>query len=126
MTALQDDIRRIAEALSTLRTPATPGEFDLHASVSEALKQAGLAHQHEFRLAPRCRIDFLVGRIGLEIKKGRPVPSALRAQLRRYLECDALDAIIVVTQRAIFLPRTLCGKPVEQISLNRLWGVALP
>lgn len=126
MTALQDDIQRITDALSTLRTPATPGEYDLHTAVSGALTQAGIAHQHEFRLAPRCRIDFLAGRIGLEIKKGRPTPSALREQLSRYLKSDVLDAIIVVTQRAVFLPQTIGGKPVRQISLNRLWGVALP
>ena len=126
MTVLQDDIQRITDALSTLRTPAMPGEYDLHAAVSGALTQAGIAHQHEFRFAPRCRIDFLAGRIGLEIKKGRPTPSALRDQLSRYLMSDALDAVIVVTQRAVLLPQTIGGKPVRQISLNRLWGVALP
>lgn len=126
MTALQNDLRLVADALSTIRTPAAPGEFDLHAAVSATLTNAGISYRHEYRLAPHCRIDFLAGRIGLEIKKGRPVPSALKAQLGRYLQSDELDALIVVTQRAVPLPRTIGGKPVEQISLNRLWGVALP
>ena len=54
------------------------------------------------------------------------MPSALRAQLERYLASDDLAAVVVVTQRAVSLPRTLHGKPVELVPLNRLWGVALP
>ena len=118
--------QHIIDALRGIRTPATPGEFDIHAAVAAAMTEAGIAFHHEYRLAPRCRIDFLAGRIGLEIKKGRPAPALLRAQIARYLESDELDALIVVTQRAVSLPRTIADKPIEQISLNRLWGVALP
>ena len=125
-TALQTEIQAILDALRAVRTPAVPGEYDLHAEVSAALTQSGVDHCHEYRLAPRCRIDFLAGRVGIEIKKGRPVPSALRAQLDRYLASDDLAAVVVVTQRAVNLPRTIHGKPVELVSLNRLWGVALP
>ena len=126
MTTLQMEIQAILEALREVRTPAVPGEYDLHAEVSAALTRASIGHIHEYRLAPRCRIDFLAGRVGIEIKKGRPVPSALREQLDRYLNSDAVAAVIVVTQRAVNLPRTIHGKPVELVSLNRLWGVALP
>ena len=103
-----------------------PGEYDLHAEVSAALTRAGIEHSHEYKLAPRCRIDFLAGRVGIEIKKGRPTPSILKDQLARYLRCEELDAIVVVVQQAINLPQTICGKSVELVSLNRLWGVALP
>jgi len=123
---LQTEISTIAAALSGIRTPAVPGEYDLHAEVAAVLTTHDIVHSHEYRLAPRCRIDFLAGRIGIEIKKGRPVPSSLRQQLARYLASDEVAAIIVVTQRAVTLPRTISGKPVVQISLNRLWGVALP
>lgn len=103
-----------------------PGEYDLHAEVSAALNRFGIEHHHEYKLAPRCRIDFLAGRIGIEIKKGRPSPAALKEQLTRYLRSDELDAIVVVMQQAVNLPKTIGGKPVELVSLNRLWGVALP
>ena len=103
-----------------------PGEYDLHAEISAALTQSGIAHAHEYKLAPRCRIDFLAGRVGIEIKKGKPSASALKTQLARYLQSDDLDAIVVVTQQAVALTRTIVGKPVELVSLNRLWGVALP
>lgn len=126
MNQLSQEIETIVCALSSVRVPAMPGEYDLHADVSAALTRAGIVHFHEYKLAPRCRIDFLAGRIGIEIKKGRPVPSKLKEQLARYLRSDELDAIIVVAQQAINLPQTIVGKQVKQVSLNRLWGVALP
>lgn len=126
MKQLQSEMQTIVCALSSIRIPAMPGEYDLHADVSAALTRAGIAHIHEYRLAPRCRIDFLAGRIGIEIKKGRPAPTALKEQLTRYLNCDDLDAIIVVVQQTVNLPQTMFCKPVKLVSLNRLWGVALP
>lgn len=125
-TALSQDIDRIAAALAAVRMPAQPEEYDIHAAVARALSDAELAYEHEYRLGPRRRIDFRVGRIGIEVKKGRPASSELREQLEKYLESDALDGVIVVTQRVTALPATICGKPVRLISLNRLWGVALP
>lgn len=126
MNQLQQDIQTIVCALSSIRIPAMPGEYDLHADVSAALSRAEIEHSHEHRLAPHCRIDFLAGRVGIEIKKGRPAPSALKEQLTRYLRSSELDAIIVVVQQAVALPQTIFGKPVKLVSLNRLWGVALP
>ena len=124
--ALSCDMEAIVAALSTVRMPAQPEEYDIHAAVARALAEAGLEYAHEYRLGPRRRIDFRVGRVGIEVKKGRPASAQLREQLRRYLESDALDAMIVVTQRVVRLPQTLSGKPVYLVSLNRLWGVALP
>ena len=125
-STLARDMARVAAALSAVRMPAQPEEYDIHAAVAQALAQAGLEYEHEYRLGPRRRIDFRVGRIGIEVKKGRPASSTLREQLQKYLESDALDGAIVVTQRVVSLPRTLSGKPVTVVSLNRLWGVALP
>ena len=122
----QHSIDGIVAALSAVRMPAQPEEYDIHAAVAAALSEAGLEFEHEYRLGPRRRIDFRVGRIGIEVKKGRPTSPALATQLRKYLESDALDAVIVVTQRVTRVPDTLCGKPVVLVSLNRLWGVALP
>ena len=123
---LSRDMDAIVAALSAVRTPAQPEEYDIHAAVARALDATGLEYEHEYRLGPRRRVDFRVGRVGIEVKKGRPASSGLREQLRRYLESDALDGVIVVTQRVTALPDAICGKPVRLVSLNRLWGVALP
>ena len=125
-TQLSRDLARVCAALAAVRAPAVPGEYDIHAMIARALSDARLDFAHECRLAPRCRIDFVVGRVGIEVKKGRPAASELARQLRRYLASDALDGVVVVTQRAVPLPERLDGKPVRAISLNRLWGVALP
>ena len=119
-------IERIIDALAAVRMPAQPEEYDIHAQVAAALGAAGLPFEHEYKLGPSCRIDFKVGRVGIEVKKGRPASAELTMQLRRYLASDALDAVVVVTQRVTRLPRSIDGKPVCILSLNRLWGVALP
>ena len=119
-------INDIIDTLSAVCMPAQPEEYDIHAQVASALGAAGLPFEHEYKLGPRCRIDFRVGRIGIEIKKGRPASSDLARQLGRYLMSDELDAVIVVTQRVTRVPESIHGKPVYLLSLNRLWGVALP
>ena len=120
------DMARVCAALSSVRVPAQPEEYDIHAAVARALARAGLEYEHEYRLGPRRRIDFRVGRVGIEVKKGRPASAELTRQLRKYVQSEALDGIVVVTQRVTAVPDTLCGKPVAIVSLNRLWGVALP
>ena len=105
---------------------AQPEEMEIHNAVSTALTEAGIAHEHEFRLGPRKRIDFVCGSIGIEVKKSRPKAADLQAQLKRYLEDTCLTAMIVVLQKPCSLPRTICGKEVHVVSLNRLWGIALP
>lgn len=124
--SLTGEIAAVSRALAGLRVPAQPGEYDLHTLIAEALRAEGLEFAHEYRLAPRCRIDFKVGSVGIEVKKGRPDARALAAQLARYLAADELSALVVVMQRAVSLPERIAGKPVILISLNRLWGVALP
>ena len=120
------EIEHIKRAIATLRAPVMPGEYDLHALIDQALTQAEIGHAHEYRLAPRCRIDFKAGRIGIEVKKGRPDSRTLTAQITRYLDSEELSALVVVMQRAVSVPERIGGKPVILISLNRLWGVALP
>ena len=119
-------IEAIIDALAAVRLPAQPEEYDIHAQVASALGVASLEYEHEVRLGARCRIDFRVGDVGIEVKKGRPVASELIKQLRRYLESDGLSAVVVVMQRGVALPENIAGKPVVAVSLNRLWGVALP
>ena len=120
-----NEIERIISALNTIRISAQPEEADIHCAVSAALDKAGIAFEHEYKLMPGKRIDFVCGSIGIEVKKSRPKSAALQAQLHRYLENTCLTAIIVVLQKPCHLPMTICGKEVHVVSLNRLWGVAL-
>lgn len=120
------ELSRIISALHTVRAPAMPGEYDLHGMIARALEDGGVAARHEYPLAPRCRIDFLCGNIGIEVKKGRPTPSLLRKQLARYMASDEISQIVVVMQKAVHLPATISGKKVHVVSLNMNWGIAIP
>lgn len=115
----------IIDALRTLRVPVAQAENGIHAMVFEALLSHGMNPKHEVILGPRKRIDFLCGSVGIEIKRGKPSPSRLLAQIEKYLASDALSALILVTERHTDLPRLVLGKPVKVLSLNALWGISL-
>ena len=125
-SALENDMREILRALSTLRVPAAPEEYDIHALVSAALERAGIAARHEARLCPGCRIDFLCGYVGIEVKKNRPPRALLMKQIARYAASPDISALILVAPGDLRLPREVCGVPIECVALARLWGVALP
>ena len=115
---------RILNALRTIRAPLATDEYDLHLLAREALARQGIACVHEAVLAPRCRIDILCGRIGIEIKRGKPTRSSLARQLLRYVQTGTLDAVIVVSEQSVDLPERLDGVPVYTIGLFKLWGIA--
>ena len=43
-----------------------------------ALAAAGLEARHEVSLGSGCRIDFVCGGVGIEVKKGRVAPAVMR------------------------------------------------
>ena len=117
---------RIVRAIETIRCGAACTEEELHEQIACALYACGLEAQHEVRLAPRCRIDFMCGGIGVEIKKSRPERSKLIAQLTRYAACDQVEALVVAAPRGINMPREIAGKRIVMVALERLWGISLP
>ena len=102
---------RVTAALATLRVGAADSEEQLHRQAAEAFANAGLEAAHEVSLAPRCRIDFMVGDIGVEIKKKRPQRAPLVAQLTRYANCPQIARLIVLAPRGVDLPKSIGGKP---------------
>lgn len=125
MTA-QETLELIQNALEAIRVPGVYGEYDLHDLIKRALTDAGLDFVHEARLGPRRRVDFLVGSVVIEVKRGVPDRRLILAQLQRYAEIDAIEGLIVVSSRRLSLPDSVCGKRVVSFGVNRLWGVALP
>lgn len=111
-------------ALAFIRAPLVQSEVSLHQLVLKALADKGICVQHEALLSQGCRIDLLAGDIGIEIKRGRPNKQALLKQLERYTASPTIRALIVVSERSVRLPETIHDKPVVNLSLNRLWGVA--
>ena len=115
----------VLDALRRLRVPLQRGEYDLHALALAALGEAGLSAEHEVTLAPRCRIDFLCGGVGIEIKRGRVERAKVLAQLTRYAQSGRLSALVLVTERSLSLPPSVAGVPLTVLCLSRLWGIAL-
>lgn len=117
----------VLAALREIRVPLITQESDLQGMVAGRLTDAGIPHRREVQLGPGNRIDFLVGAVGIECKKGKPNRTRLLTQLERYCQSPQVAAIIVVVpwQRHLYLPEQIKDKPVHVLSLNRLWGVAL-
>lgn len=116
----------VVQAICSVRCGAACTEEQLHTQIAQALTENGLEAKHEVSLAPRCRIDFMSGGVGIEIKKSRPERAKLIAQLTRYAACDQVKALVVAAPRGVDLPRMLCGKRVTMVALERLWGISLP
>ena len=119
-------LERVLNALSMIRCGAACTEDELHALTAKTLTDAGIPAMHEARLAPGCRIDFLAGDVGIEIKKSRPERAKLIAQLTRYAACDQVDSLVVAAPRGVYLPKMIGGKRVTMVALERLWGISLP
>jgi len=118
-------VEQILQALKTIRAPIQQGEYDLHRLVMDTLLAHGIPCEHEVSLGGGRRIDLMCGRIGIEIKRGKPDRARLAAQLLRYAQSERLDGLILVVERSVDVPRQLAGKPLHAVCLNRLWGIAL-
>lgn len=116
----------VLEALRGMRPPFAMYEADIHAMVGACLMAHGLVYTHEARLGAGCRIDYLVGDVGVEIKKGKPNARLLRGQLARYAGSEQVGALVVVSWQSVAVPARIGGKPVHMLALGKLWGVSLP
>lgn len=112
--------REVFYALSTLS-----GSYSEEGALRDAIAGVlGDAAVREAVVGPRERIDFLVGKMGIEVKvKGSR--SEVTRQLFRYAECEGIDEILLVTtkmQHSLRMPSSMLGKPVAVIVL---WGAML-
>lgn len=96
-------------------------ELELHDGIVEVLAAAGLTVQREVPVAPRCRIDLLVHRIGVEIKVDGAAENVAR-QLQRYAHSPLIDGLVLATTRARHrsMPEHIGGKPLTVAYLTHL------
>lgn len=75
-------------------------EIALQDGIERVFKENGIGYRRECRLGAAGIIDFMVERIGLEVKiKGSP--SSVGRQVVDYLGSAELDEIVVVTSRIL-------------------------
>lgn len=92
-------------------------EDDLQRALAAALDATGLEVRREVRLDKHCRIDLVVGRVGIEVKVAGSWRDVAR-QVSRYRDSEYLDAVVVVTSKPLHrrlvekLPVSMAGKPV--------------
>jgi len=89
--------------------------------MARLFEEERVAYEAEVVLAPSDRIDFLIGRVGVEVKIGHPRRAILR-QLERYAKSDRVDTLLLVSSAPF--PSAgfeLRGKPVHIVSLSTGW-----
>lgn len=88
-------------------------EYELQDAIAKLLVQSGFAFQREVKLSDQDRIDFMVGRCGMEVKIGHPWSTVVR-QLQRYALSPDVDELVLVTNkiRLTDMPISIGGKPV--------------
>ncbi len=121
---LEKQLEQLESVLREIRLSPVMSENKLHVHVQNTLSDKGFLVEHEAKVAPRSRVDFLVGKIAIEIKRNRPNKTALIKQLKRYAGSPLVDAIIVLTEKSVSLPPTILNKPIRSLSLLSLWGIA--
>ena len=93
-------------------------EDQLQGAIADALRSKGHAVEREVMIAPGCRIDMMVGRVGIEVKVGG-APRTVARQLGRYIRSDRVDGLVLVTSRVRHGTLTYLGveKTVEVVSI---------
>ena len=119
--AANHDVRVVCAALTGQRFRFS-SERDLQDGIEQTLNRLSIPNKREARLTNEERVDFLVGRVAVEVKtKGNRV-SVMR-QLSRYAECPDVDAIVLVTaKQTLGCPSSIGGKPITVV---RIWSGAL-
>ena len=110
--------KEIAEALDSHHY-TYQNELDLQTGIAFVLTQMKVDFRREVRLTKKDRIDFLVDKVGIEVKTDGALAAVTR-QLWRYAECPEIEALVLVTTRQAHrnMPDKLMDKPLFVIWLN--------
>jgi len=93
-------------------------ELELQNGIAQLLTSLNVHYQKEVTFNPQDRIDFIVGKIGIEVKVDSSAPVVTR-QLWRYAQQEAIDELILVTTRSKHrvIEGPINGKPVYIVHL---------
>lgn len=114
-----DEIRNL---IYSLRPSFPISEGEIHTLLSECLDKNKISYIHEAKLGEKSRIDFLIGDIGIEIKKSRPNKTSLLKQLTKYSLSDKISCLILLCEQSIHLQDSINSKPLLSISLRKIMG----
>src|SRR5690348_2498018 len=93
-----ETLARLAASFAD-RSIVTRDEARFQIVVATLLRHHGVEFEEQVKLPGTLgRLDFLCGRVALELKVKGGLADLLR-QLDRYAKCDQIDALVVVTTR---------------------------
>lgn len=118
MTESTPELADIVRALSG-KGIVTQHESEFQDKVARLLAEASVSFEPEVRLSPQDRIDFLVGRVGVELKVQGTFAAVLR-QLHRYAQSDRIDHLVLVStvRKLACMPPDVGGKGVTVIIMG--------
>lgn len=113
----------IEELLTCLRSSRFPvtTEIKTQDAIEQALIEAGIEFEREFRLSAKDRVDFFVNGVAVEIKVRAASARAIFRQVERYARHDIVTAIVLVSNKPMGLPAQINGKPAYFVNLARAW-----
>lgn len=115
---IDDALNAWAGWLATLRLPLV-NEKQTQAALENALVKSGRAFEREVRLSRRDIVDFAVSDgIIIELKSNAASGRAIERQLTRYADHDRVKGLVLLTNRAVALPRSIQGKPLRVVALG--------
>lgn len=96
-------------------------EIELQDRIADLFLSQNTPYIRECSITAESRIDFLVDRIGIEVKTDGSASQLIR-QIHRYLTTEKIDGLIVVTNRAHLtdIPTIINGKPIVVVHLLQL------
>lgn len=109
----------LMEILTDWRFPLTSEKL-CQEEIARVLEGASVPFAREHRLAKGSIIDFLVEKVGIEVKLGGSKRQLWR-QCQRYCRFDAISELVVATNVPIGLPSEINGKPTYLLPLSRAW-----
>lgn len=118
-TPLTDTMHEIVMVLAGRRFRLA-SETQTQADIAAAFAACGIAFAREHRLSPKDRLDFLCGRVAVEVKtQGAKI--AVYRQCARYCEHPDIDGLILATNMPMRLPALVNGKPCAVVNLGKAW-----
>jgi hypothetical protein len=112
------EARRLIDLLSRYRFHHQD-EKELQLAISQIFRQNDIGYRSEVILTPKDRIDFLVEKVGVEVKVEGALAAVTR-QLFRYAERPEIDELVLLTTRQAHrnMPDQILGKPLYVIWVN--------
>ena len=106
------NVQTVLNVLKSINIDSTDEDFLLHQEMKAAFITADIPFQYDYNLGDGNRIDFFVfNRIGISIQTGKKKEKDVLSNLQTYSLFPQFQAIIIVMDQHMFIPKELKGKP---------------